>query len=620
MKNKLYEQSVLFFILDVFLVNLAALGAAAFKFNPQGVSVYLSFAKTIVPLLSCVFITYLFVFGLYRRVWRYANLGEVLVIGKAAVWSSASLFILDRFLGFNFFSFSFYLLLIMFSFLLTSAVRFVDRFSDYLSKLPQGSQKVLIVGAGGAGALVARTLRENRASLRPVAFIDDDLGKQGLKLFGLPVLGTREDISKLTKKLGTEEVIIALPSVDKNEIRKITVICSDAGVRIKILPSVFSLIDGKLPLSQIRKIQLEDLLHRDPVKIDVSSVAGYLKEQIVLISGAAGSIGSELCRQIAKFDPGKLVVLDHNENGLFELSQELKEKFPRLNLEVELGDIKDRGKIALVFSRSKPQVVFHAAAHKHVPILEVCPEEAVKNNVWGSFNLARVAEASGCNVFIFISSDKAVEPISMMGMSKKVGEMIVREMDRLSSTKFTTVRFGNVLGSRGSVIPLFRSQIESGNPLTITHPEMTRYFMTLEEAVLLTIQAGALAKGGETFILNMGEQVKIIDLASDLVRLSGLRPGTDVKFHYTGIRPGEKLEEQLWENDELVIDSGHPQIMLGLKNSSLPANKLFSTLEELAVGLDSLTTQTAKKFLIRLVEETGLNREKGELYGSQNNN
>jgi FlaA1/EpsC-like NDP-sugar epimerase len=606
--------------LDIVLVNLAALGAVVLRFNPRGLAFYWDFFKAVVPVLTGTFLAFLFVFGLYRRVWRYANLGELVVIAKAVVWSCGSLFLLDRLLGLSFFPFYVYLLFVLFSFTLTSVVRFIDRLTSYFFRTTNNGRKTLIVGAGGAGVLVARTLRENSYHLRAVAFVDDDPKKIGLKLLGLPVLGTRYDIPLLVKRLGLEEIIIALPSVDKEETRKIVAICGETGARIKILPSVFNLIDGKLPLTQIRDVELEDLLHREPTKIDVSSIAGYLTDQVVLVSGGAGSIGSELCRQIAPFNPRILLVFDHNENGLFELSRELNLNFPSLNLVTELGDIRDRGKVFNVFYKYKPQVVFHAAAHKHVPILELCPEEAVKNNVWGSFNLTRAAESVGCETFIFISSDKAVEPVSIMGMSKRVGEMIIREMNRLNSTKFASVRFGNVLGSRGSVIPLFRKQIEAGGPLTITHPGMSRYFMTLEEAVRLTIQAGALTRGGETFILNMGEQIKIVDLALDLIRLSGLRPEIDVKLQYVGVRPGEKLEEQLWEKNEIVRESDHPRIMLLLQNFSQSRVRLFKVLEELTVDLDCLDSQKARDFLIRLVKEDVLNREKGEVCGEKASN
>ncbi|HHV73002.1 MAG TPA: polysaccharide biosynthesis protein [Clostridia bacterium] len=613
MKNSFDGRSALLLLIDVIFINLAVLGAVVFRLDWESFSLFWSLRKIVLPMVTLIVLFFFFIFGLYGRVWRYANLGELLVIGKAIIISSVILFGLAGLIEF-YLPFYNYLLFILFSFCLISLVRFSSQISGYFTRQPRKGNKrrTLIVGAGGAGALVVRTLLENDSHLTPLAFVDDDPKKQGLKMFGLPVLGGREAIPSLVKQFKLEEAIIALPSADKEEIRKIAGICGEAGVRVKILPSVFKLIDGKLPLTQIRDIQLEDLLRREPTNIDVSSVAGYLKGKIVLVSGGAGSIGSELCRQIASFKPQHLVVVDHNENGLFELSQELLTEFPDVKFSFELADIRDRTKIFSLFFRIKPQVIFHAAAHKHVPLLELCPEEAVKNNVLGTFYLAQAAEAVNSNIFIFISTDKAVEPVNVMGMSKRVGEIIVKEMNRLSTTKFTAVRFGNVLGSRGSVIPLFRKQIDRGGPLTITHPEMSRFFMTIEEAVQLTIQAGALAKGGEIFILNMGEQVKILDLAADLVRLSGLRPGLDIQFKYTGIRPGEKLVEQLWEEDELVTSSQHPKIMMVSKNSYFAPDKLFKSLKGMEKEIGHLDSQKIRCFLSDFILAAEVGKRRGE--------
>jgi len=379
-------------------------------------------------------------------------------------------------------------------------------------------------------------------------------------------LGTREDIPGIAKRYGVQEIIIAMPSAPGSVIRELVGICRQTKAELKTLPGLYELIDGQVTVNSIREVRVEDLLRREPVEVNLKEMSGYLKGHRVLVTGAGGSIGSELCRQVAGFNPSLLVLLGHDENPIFEIEQELRYKFPGLRLKTVIADVKDKVKINAVFDINKPQVVFHAAAHKHVPLMEANPEEAVKNNVLGTKNVADAADRAGTGIFVFISTDKAVNPTSVMGASKRVAEMLVQSMASKSDTCFTAVRFGNVLGSRGSVLPIFKEQLARGGPLTVTHPEMTRYFMTIPEAVQLVIQAGAMATGGEIFVLDMGEPVKIVDLAEDLIRFSGFEPYKDIDIEYTGIRPGEKLFEELLTAEEGTTATKHKRIYVAKAN------------------------------------------------------
>jgi FlaA1/EpsC-like NDP-sugar epimerase len=411
--------------------------------------------------------------------------------------------------------------------------------------------KVIIVGAGGAGAYIARAIKENDVNYEAVAFVDDDISRQGQEVLGVPVLGTRNSIPDLVKKYEIEEVIIAIPSASPRVIREIMTICQGTGVKVKIIPGIKKILSGHWSVHEIRELAVEDLLHRETVETDLEPAQSFLKDKTILVTGAGGSIGSEICRQVACFNVKKIVLLGHGENSIFDIFRELKDIFPQLALEPVIGDIQDREKMKLVFARFRPEIVFHAAAHKHVPFMEIQPEEAWKNNVLGTKNVAEVALGVS-ETFVFISTDKAVNPVNVLGGTKKIGELLVRAMNELGSTKFAVVRFGNVLGSRGSVVPLFKRQIAAGGPVTITHPEMKRYMMTIPEAVQLVIQAGVKAQGGEIFVLDMGKPIKIMDLARDLIYLSGLEPGKDIEIKVVGMRPGEKLGEELLTGEESI--------------------------------------------------------------------
>lgn len=445
------------------------------------------------------------------------------------------------------------------------------------------ARPVLIIGAGVAGGIVAEVLgnSQNR-DFEPIGFVDDDLEKQRQVLHGLPVLGTRDDIPALINRHDIKEIIIAIPSASGQVIGEIIEICHQSKARLKILPGFYDLITGKIKTSNIRDIEVDDLLGRDPVSLDVEQIAGYLTNQMVLVTGAGGSIGSELNRQVAKFSPKKLILLGRGESSIYEIELKLREEFPNLQLQAEIGDIKDQARMGQIFKRHRPKVVFHTAAHKHVPFMEQCPDEAVKNNIMGTKNVAEAAYRAGTGTFVLISSDKAVNPTSIMGATKRVAEMVIQSMNSRGGTRFVAVRFGNVLGSRGSVIPLFKRQIARGGPVTITHPNMVRYFMTTVEAVQLVIQAGAQARGGEIFILDMGQPVKILELAKNLIRLSGLKPEKDIPIQFTGIRPGEKLFEQLVGEDEGSIPTRHQRIF-----AVSECNQDFTYMEALLNTLES---------------------------------
>lgn len=433
---------------------------------------------------------------------------------------------------------------------------------------PVNPKRALIIGAGEAGAMVAKEMYGHPTSgLLPVGFIDDDLRKQGMDLFNIPVLGRREDIPHLVVEYKIDEIIIAMPSAPGQKIREIVDICKGTGVRVKTVPGVYELIDGKVSVSQLREVQLDDLLGRDPVQLDMERIAAYLKGKTVLVTGAGGSIGSELCRQVARFQPGALILLDNTENNLFDIEQELKEHFPDIKQFPELADVRKGCHIKRVFELYHPQVVFHAAAYKHVPMMERFPEHAVDNNIYGTYLVASTAKKHSCETFVFVSTDKAVNPTSVMGASKRAAELVVQHFNEQCTkenlnSRFAAVRFGNVLGSRGSVIPTFKRQISAGGPVTVTHPDMVRYFMTIPEAVQLIVQAGSFAKGGELFVLDMGEPVRILDLAEDLIRLSGLTPGKDIEIKITGMRPGEKLREELFTDQEKMSATKYRRIFV----------------------------------------------------------
>lgn len=547
-----------------FSFNLRFEGNVAPQFYEQYSRTWIE--VTVICLLSFVF------FRLYDRLWRFASIGELLSITSATFVATMGVLFYTFMIG-NPYPRSIY---IIFWLLLTSLIgfsRLVFRasgdFAETFRYMKNGKKRVLVVGAGHAGSMVIKEFKQNpQLEMIPVGLIDDDRTKHGLSIYGVKVLGGREKIPQVVEAKKVEEIIIAMPSADRREVKRIAEICYSTKCRVKIVPGIYELLNGRVDVKRIRDVKIEDLLGREPVKINMEAAAGYLKGKTVLVTGAGGSIGSELVRQAARFEPELILLFDISENSVFELEHELKRNFPRQKYIPIIGSIRDLAKVEEVFAKYRPQVVFHAAAHKHVPLMELNPKEAVKNNVFGTLHVAETAKKYRAERFILISTDKAVNPTNVMGASKRVAEIIIQMMAKSGDTRFAAVRFGNVLGSAGSVIPLFRKQIEAGGPVTVTHPEVTRYFMTIPEAVQLVIQAGAMAKGGEIFVLDMGEPVKILDLAREMIRLSGLEPEKDIKIEFIGLRPGEKLHEELFYDKEDVIKTEFEKIYLARTDES----------------------------------------------------
>ncbi len=507
------------------------------------------------------------VFRLYSSLWRYASIKELISIGEACICSTI-LNVALFYLGYHPVFRSFFLMYPVFLFLFTCVSRFTYRLARLIYRGQTHGSHVrytMIIGAGEACNVVMKELElSSMLDSRICCVIDDDKRKHGTYIHGVKIFGGRDRIVECVEKFGITEIIIAMPSIRKDELAKIVEICQKfPECELKILPGVYQLVKGDVSVSKIRQVQIEDLLGREITKITTETVGRYVSDKVVLVTGGGGSIGSELCRQIAANGVRKLVVLDIYENSAYELQQELRNKYPNLDLVVLIGSVRNGRKVNDVFAKYRPNIVYHAAAHKHVPLMECSPNEAIKNNVFGTYKTAMAADKFGADKFVLISTDKAVNPTNIMGASKRICEMVVQLFSRRSKTQFVAVRFGNVLGSNGSVIPLFKNQIEMGGPVTVTHPDIIRYFMTISEAVSLVLQAGARAEGGEIFVLDMGEPVKILDLAKNLIRLSGYTLGKDIAIKFTGLRPGEKLYEELLMNEEGLQSTENKQIFIG---------------------------------------------------------
>ena len=484
-------------------------------------------------------------------------------------------------------------------------IRTERRQSHLVGRKGQKSTRTFLVGAGQAGLLIAKEIASRPdLGVEVVGFIDDDPNKLGMTVHGIPVRGTMAQLEILKREFSVEQVIITISNAPGRQIRSIQRRCRDAGLGTKIIPGVFELVGGQVSLSRMRDVSIEDLLRRDPVTLETDEISRTLRGRVVLVTGAGGSIGSELCRQICRFAPMRLVLFEQAENSVFNIHRELIASFPELAEHIVpcVGDVCDLDRLELVFGQHQPEVVFHAAAHKHVPMMEWNPGEAVRNNVLGSRRLADASHAHGVDKFVMISTDKAVNPTSVMGATKRVAEIYIQTLGRTSRTRFSTVRFGNVLGSAGSVIPIFREQIEKGGPVQVTHPEMTRYFMTIPEACQLVLQAGSLGNGGEIFLLDMGEPVKIVDLANDLITLSGLVPNEDIEIVFTGLRPGEKLFEELSVAEESVDRTRHPKIFIGRVREN-GWDQVVRGLAELEAVVSATEAEVVRSALMRLVPE-----------------
>ena len=560
------QQLKLFFLafMDIFIVAIAPYLSLYIRLEGATNNPFYDQLFHILPAFVVIRLITFYFFGLYKRLWRYASIDEVVVIVGAVTVSST--FIAGYIYGVGaFLPRSIHFLDWLCTILFIGASRFCVRLGHYWRKHKNKNNcvNVLIVGAGDAGAMIARDIQQRcYASKNLVGFVDDDQYKHRQRLFGVRVLGVCKNISSIVDKYQVDEIIIAMPSLKGTILRKIINECKATKCSVKTLPGMYELIDGKVSIQQLRNVDLEDLLRRDPVTLDMEEISSYLTGKRVLVTGAGGSIGSELCRQIAKMSPKMIILVGKGENSIYEIDRELQGKYPDLAIEAVIADVRDEKRIHSVFKQCKPQVIFHAAAHKHVPLMEAQPSEAVRNNVFGTKTVTEAADRFNAEIFVMISTDKAVNPTSVMGATKRVAELIVQNLSKSSNTKFVAVRFGNVLGSRGSVIPLFKKQIAQGGPITITHPDMKRYFMTIPEASQLVLQAGALAKGGEVFVLDMGEPVRIVDMASDLIQLSGLVPDRDIKIQFSGLRPGEKLFEELLTAEEGTTSTKHQKIFV----------------------------------------------------------
>ena len=565
-----------FFVLsDVVLLPLATLLAYLIRFeganwDPVTGNALMPFVLVAIP----VKLLLLLGLGMYARLWRYASVTDLELIARASAISGAVITLLGALLlpSIDFLPQRVPLSVLILDAGLTGIFIGLPRFAARLRvrRAPmKGSRPALIVGAGAAGGLIVRELLDNaQLGIIPVGFLDDDPLKQGLKLHNVPVLGTLADLSKVANRKNVADVIIAIPSAPGKIVREVVRQASENGLLTRTVPGMYEILSGEKSVSALRRIEIHDLLRREPITTDAAQVRSLVTGQTVLVTGAGGSIGSELCRQLARLDPERIVALGRGENSIFELLQELHRDFPHTRIDPVIADVRDERRMQRVFASHRPYSVFHAAAHKHVPLMEANVSEAILNNVLGTFNVVHCSAMCEAEHFVLVSTDKAVRPTSVMGATKRIAEFIVHEV-ALEHTKYVAVRFGNVLGSRGSVVPTFMRQIESGGPVTITHPDMTRYFMTIPEAVQLVLQAAALGANGEVFVLDMGEPVRVLDLATDMIRLSGLTIGTDIEIKFLGTRPGEKLYEELFFSNSVASPTTHEKI-LRAKDSAFP--------------------------------------------------
>ena len=616
MKEKMRSRfpNALVFLTDIFITVVAVVVAFALRLEGDRVTDYIGSLYWMVLIGLLIKPTIYYFFGLYRRLWAYASINELTLIATAVSVASAvfsavmlTLYIVrihdTRILNFPRGILPIDWLISMvgigglrFSFRLLAESRAANK-----KDAPRKARNVLIIGAGDAGALVVREMQKNRQlGLRPIGYLDDDLAKQRHQMHGVPVVGRLADLRRALEHRPVDEVIIAIPSAGGKIVRLVTDICRLKGIPFRTMPGLFELIGGKVSVNRLREVDITDLLRREPARIQDQLVGATLSGKRVLVTGAGGSIGTEICRQVARWGPQMLILLGHGENSIFEAMLELREDFPSLPIQLVIADIRDKPRIQSVFADFRPQVIFHTAAHKHVPLMESNVEDAITNNILGTQNILQTASANGTERLVMISSDKAVRPVNVMGATKRIAEMVVLEAAHRTGHAYSVVRFGNVLGSRGSVVPLFKRQIAHGGPVTVTHPDMKRYFMTIPEAVHLVLQAAAMGQGGEVFMLNMGQQVRILDLAEDLIRLSGLEPGKDIEIVFTGIRPGEKLSEDLWGDGMEYKKTDHPEIFRAEAEEAILPDDLDKLVEE----LHHLARDGEASAILHLLDET----------------
>ena len=575
------------FLTDTFLLNACVYLSLIMRFDVGIVSIepqYISnYVENMLP-YTIMSLLIFWLFRLYHSLWQYASIAEVYRIAEACIIVEVVHFLSNKIAG-NMLPRSCYFNAAIYLIIAICASRFMYRMiRTVLNKYRniKTSNNVMIIGAGEATNVIMREIQSSSylANSNIACIIDDDRRKVGKYIRGVKVIGTRDKIKEAAKLYDIDEIIFAIPSASNEVKRDILNICKETDCTLKILPGVYQMVDGEINVNSIRNVDVLDLLGRDPIEVDIESIMGYVKDKVIMVTGGGGSIGSELCRQLVSHKPKQLIIFDIYENNAYDIQQELKINYPDANVVTLIGSIRNVSRLESVFAQYKPDIVYHAAAHKHVPLMEVSPDEAVKNNVVGTWNVARMADKYGVKKFVMISTDKAVNPTNVMGATKRICEMIVQTYNEISKTDFVAVRFGNVLGSNGSVIPLFKRQIEAGGPVTVTDPNIIRYFMTIPEAVSLVLQAGAYAKGGEIFILDMGEPVKIDDLAKNLIRLSGYTLGVNMEIKYTGLRPGEKLYEELLMKEEGLQETDNKLIHIG-KPIEFDKENFFDNLEKL---------------------------------------
>lgn len=605
--NKL--KTFLLVIIDAFMVNVAYLLAINIAFHDKFTEIATIYADDVV-IVTSVYLICFFFFKMYSSLWHLTGTDEFLLgVGGTVLAGVITIFYM-RFIGNRIsgglFPINASVIAIMLTCIFVLGYRILYRvyrrsllYAPY--KYAKDQERVMIVGAGSAGTMIINEMLARRnLKLNPILLVDDDDYKQGKRISGVKVEGKIKDIVDLANEREIDTILIAIPSIDGISKRKIIEICKKTNCKIKIIPGMYEIISGKATVSKIKDVDLEDLLGRDPITLDDKGISDYINDRVVLVTGAGGSIGSELCRQIGKFGPKKLVMLDIYENSIYDIQNELKSDYPELNIEVLIGSVREKDRLEEIFNEYKIEVVFHAAAHKHVPLMEDSPKEAIKNNVFGTLNLVQVANDHKVKRFVLISTDKAVNPTNIMGATKRLCEMIIQAYNTVSETEFVAVRFGNVLGSNGSVIPLFNKQIKDGGPVTVTHKNITRYFMLIPEAAQLVLQAGAFAKGGEIFVLDMGEPVKIYDLALELIKLSGFEPNVDIKIKVTGLRPGEKLYEELLMSEEGLTNTSHKKIYIG-KPTFESIESLNSKLNDLKLLLKDRNNESIKYKMKQIV-------------------
>lgn len=575
------------FLTDTFLLNACVYLSLIMRFDVGIVSIEPQYINNYVDNMlfyTIISLLIFWVFRLYHSLWQYASIAEVYRIAEACITVEVVHFLSNKMVG-NMLPRSCYFNAAIYLIIAICASRFMYRMiRTVLNKYRniKTSNNVMIIGAGEATNVIMREIQNSSylANSNIACIIDDDRRKVGKYIRGVKVIGTRDKIKEAAKLYDIDEIIFAIPSASNEVKRDILNICKETDCTLKILPGVYQMVDGEINVNSIRNVDVLDLLGRDPIEVDIESIMGYVKDKVIMVTGGGGSIGSELCRQLVSHKPKQLIIFDIYENNAYDIQQELKINYPDANVVTLIGSIRNVSRLESVFAQYKPDIVYHAAAHKHVPLMEVSPDEAVKNNVVGTWNVAKMADKYGVKKFVMISTDKAVNPTNVMGATKRICEMIVQTYNEISKTDFVAVRFGNVLGSNGSVIPLFKKQIEAGGPVTVTDPNIIRYFMTIPEAVSLVLQAGAYAKGGEIFILDMGEPVKIDDLAKNLIRLSGYTLGVNMEIKYTGLRPGEKLYEELLMKEEGLQETDNKLIHIG-KPIEFDKENFFDNLEKL---------------------------------------